>query len=105
MIMPPLVFSSASIRLTTTRSCSGRNLVLAMTVPFGGFVFRSGSGLVCHRKWIGIRAYSTPPRAEQEPNKGLIARTLSNRAFGVLIVRPGIWLDADPVKQRGLSPW
>src|SRR5579864_9392847 len=33
MMMPPLVFSSASIRLTTTRSCSGRNLVLAMTVP------------------------------------------------------------------------
>src|SRR6266446_2055945 len=24
---------------------------------------------------------------------------LSNRALGVLIVRPGIWLDADPVKQ------
>src|ERR1700709_2749403 len=35
MMMPPLVFSSGSMRLTTTRSCSGRNLVLAMRVPFG----------------------------------------------------------------------
>src|SRR6202047_4781626 len=33
------------------------------------------------------------------------ARILSNRALGVLIVRPGIWLDADPVKQRWLSLW
>ena len=33
MMMPPLVFSSASMRLTTTRSCSGRNLDLAMTFP------------------------------------------------------------------------
>src|SRR5262249_44452392 len=31
MMIPPLVFSSASIRRTTTRSCRGRNLVLAMT--------------------------------------------------------------------------
>jgi hypothetical protein len=42
-----LVFSSASMRLTTTRSCSGRNLDLAMTspleVPLEGVV----SGL-CH---------------------------------------------------------
>src|SRR6202163_1795448 len=38
MMIPPLVFSSASIRLTTTRSCSGRNLVLDMTVPLGGSV-------------------------------------------------------------------
>src|SRR4029434_7781802 len=30
MIIPPLVFSSASMRRTTTRSCKGRNLVLAM---------------------------------------------------------------------------
>src|ERR1700676_689300 len=92
MMIPPLVFSSASIRLTTTRSCSGRNLDLAMTVPFGG----SFLDLVCHRKRIGIRVYSTPPR-------GKTARILSNRALGVLIVRPGIWLDADPVKQRGLK--
>jgi hypothetical protein len=37
--------------LTTTRSCSGRNLVLAMTVPFGGSIF----GLICHRKWLAVR--------------------------------------------------
>src|ERR1700738_3761221 len=49
MMIPPLVFSSASIRLTTTRSCSGRNLDLAMTVPFRG----SFSDLVCDRKQIG----------------------------------------------------
>src|SRR5436190_1714278 len=36
MMMPPLVFSSASRRLTTTRSCSGRNVDLAMTVPLAG---------------------------------------------------------------------
>jgi hypothetical protein len=30
MMMPPFVFSSASIRFTTTRSCSGRNLSFAM---------------------------------------------------------------------------
>jgi hypothetical protein len=36
-----------------------------MTVPFEGFDFRSGSGLVRHRKRMGIRAYSTPPGAEQ----------------------------------------
>src|SRR5436190_21210242 len=42
MMMPPLVFSSASIRLTMTRSCSGRNLDLAMRVPSGGSVCRSG---------------------------------------------------------------
>jgi hypothetical protein len=33
--------------------------------------------------------------------KSRTACILSNRALGVLIVRPGIWLDADPVKQRG----
>src|SRR5882757_3212545 len=48
----------------------------------------------CDRKRTGIRAYSTPPR-------GKTARILSNRALGVLIVRPGIWLGADPVKQGG----
>jgi hypothetical protein len=42
---------------------------------------------------LQIRAYSTPPTARK-------VRILSNRALGVLIVRPGIWLDADPVKQR-----
>ncbi len=94
MMMPPLVFSSASIRLTTTRSCRGRNWVLAMTVPFGGLVFRSGSGPVCHPKVDGNTGLF-------DPTKGRTTRTLSNRAFGVLIVRPGIWLDADPVKQRG----
>src|SRR5262249_6248612 len=30
MMMPPAVFSSASMRFTTTRSCKGRNLVFAM---------------------------------------------------------------------------
>src|SRR6202030_2991921 len=92
MMMPPLVFSSASIRLTTTRSCSGRNLILAIAVPLQARF----SDLVCDRKWIGIRAYSTPRR-------GKSVRILSNRALGVLIVRPGIWLDADPVKQRGIK--
>src|SRR5207253_53119 len=33
IMMPPLDFSSASIRFTTTRSCRGRNLVLAMKSP------------------------------------------------------------------------
>src|SRR3569623_2992500 len=33
-MIPPLVFSSASMRLTTTRSCSGRNVVLAMVMSF-----------------------------------------------------------------------
>src|ERR1700677_4389023 len=61
-----------------------------------GFAIESG---------FRIRADSTPSTAR----KGCI---LSNRALGVLIVRPGIWLDADPVKQRqaktgkdGLNPW
>src|SRR5713101_3951647 len=31
--------------------------------------------------------------------------SFGNHTLGVLIVRPGIWLDADPVKQRGLSRW
>jgi hypothetical protein len=30
IIMPPLVFYSAAMRRTTTRSCNGRNLVLAI---------------------------------------------------------------------------
>ena len=34
MMMPPFVFSSPSMRLTTTRSCKGRN---AMPSPFGLF--------------------------------------------------------------------
>ena len=38
----PLDFSSASKRLTTTRSCSGRNLDLDMTFPFAGSLFRYG---------------------------------------------------------------
>src|SRR6266851_6331386 len=87
MMMPPLVFSSASIRLTTTRSCSGRNWDLAMTFPLEGSVFRveSGSeyGRIRHRQ--GAKQLAI----------------LSNRALGVLIVFPGIWLDADPVKQPG----
>ena len=45
LMMPPLVFSSASIRLTTTRSCSGRNLDLAMAFPSCRVGFRSG----CHQ--------------------------------------------------------
>src|SRR6185437_11076097 len=44
MMMPPLVFSSASIRLTTTRSCSGRNFSFAMITlrcrPCGAAVAR-----------------------------------------------------------------
>src|SRR6266404_4791875 len=44
------------------------------------------------------KAYSTPQGAEQLAFFG-------NHTLGVLIVRPGIWLDADPVKQRGLSRW
>src|SRR6478672_4021815 len=35
--MPPAVRSSASTGLTTTRSSSGRSLVLAMTIPHNGF--------------------------------------------------------------------
>src|SRR4051812_30122600 len=35
MMMPPLLFSSASTRFTTTRSCRGRNLVLAIVYPRG----------------------------------------------------------------------
>src|SRR5260370_24247435 len=93
MVVPALVLSSASIRLTTTRSCSGRNLDLAMRVPVGGWF----SALVGDRKWIGRRG---PIRHRP----GRTARILSNRALGVLIVRPGIWLDADPVKQRRVKP-
>src|SRR5437764_23754 len=44
------------------------------------------------------KAYSTPQGAEPLAFFG-------NHTPGVLIVRPGIWLDADPVKQRGLSRW
>src|SRR3569623_1278277 len=33
-MIPPLVFSSASMRLTTTRACSGRIGVLAMVMSF-----------------------------------------------------------------------
>jgi hypothetical protein len=39
MMMPPLLFSSASIRLTTTRSCRVRNLALAMWVLAGAVNF------------------------------------------------------------------
>src|SRR5581483_158182 len=35
MMMPPLVFSSALMRRTTTRSCRGRNLVLAILILAG----------------------------------------------------------------------
>src|SRR6266700_2112823 len=63
-------------------------------VSFGGSVFRSG----------------LPSRADRSTGVfdtawGKTAHILSNRALGVLIVRPGIWLDADPFKQGGLSPW
>src|ERR1019366_8871969 len=53
-----------------------------------GFAIESGSeyGRIRHRQ------------------RGKTARILSNRALGVLIVRPGIWLDADPVKQGGVKP-
>src|SRR6266571_1702417 len=59
-------------------------------VSFGGSVFRSG----------------LPSRADRSTGVfdtawGKTAHILSNRALGVLIVRPGIWLDADPVKQGG----
>ena len=37
MMMPPFDFASASMRLTTTRSCSGRNWDLAMAVPLAGW--------------------------------------------------------------------
>jgi hypothetical protein len=36
---------------------------------------------------------------------GRTVRIRSNRALGVLIRGSGIWLDAGPVKQGGLSPW
>src|SRR5262249_31245663 len=42
MMMPPAVFSSASMRRTTTRSCRGRNLLFAM----GAFLVAAVSGLV-----------------------------------------------------------
>src|ERR1700737_693163 len=53
---------------------------------------------VCDRKRTGIRAYSTPPR-------GKTARILSNRALGVLIVRPEYGLIAILSTKGGLSPW
>jgi hypothetical protein len=57
------------MRLTTTRSCSGRNLDLAMTspleVPLEGVV----SGL-CHRKWLGM------PGIRRRPGRD--STTLSN---------------------------
>src|ERR1700722_2464335 len=90
---PLLVFSSASIRLTTTRSCSGRNLVLAMTVPFGGFSFQ-----VWFRSALPSKAACEYGR-HSTPSTARTVRILSNRALGVLIVRPGIWLGAYPVKQ------
>src|SRR6266849_3028458 len=43
------------------------------------------------------KAYSTPQGAEQLAFFG-------NHTLGVLNVRPAIWLDADPVKQRGVKP-
>jgi hypothetical protein len=43
MMMPPLDFSSASMRFTTTRSCNGRNLVLAI---LDVLVRRSGAGVL-----------------------------------------------------------
>src|SRR6266850_1233764 len=59
MMMPPLVFSSASMRLTTTRSCSGRNLVLAMTSPLE--VPWKAWFQVCATKMADNFGYSTPP--------------------------------------------
>src|SRR6266850_6160883 len=91
MMMPPLVFSSASMRLTTTRSCSGRNLDLAMTFPLEGSVFRV---------WSTVESGSEYGRIRHRQGAKQLA-ILSNRALGVLIVHPGIWLDADPVKQPG----
>src|ERR1700722_7945240 len=41
---------------------------------------------------LRIRGHLTPSTARK-------VRILSNHALGVLIVRPGIWLGADPVKQ------
>src|SRR5436190_19348989 len=37
MMMPPLVFSSAFRRLTSTRSCRGRNVDLVIKDHFGGY--------------------------------------------------------------------
>src|ERR1700736_3188769 len=51
------------------------------------------------RIWFDIESGSDTGLST--PSRGKSARILSNRALGVLIVRPGIWLDADPVKQRG----
>src|SRR3984957_19190907 len=93
MMIPPLVFSSASIRLTTTRSCSGRNLVLDITFPFGRLQF---SALV--QVWFAIEG-GLRIRAHSTPSTARTVRILSNHALGVLIVRPGRWLGADPVKQ------
>src|ERR1700724_2889021 len=65
-----------------------------------GSFWRVGfSGRVCQRKWIGRTSVFDTAKGDKT------ARILSNRALGVLIVCPGIWLDADPVKQRGLRPW
>jgi hypothetical protein len=54
MMMPPAVFSSASTRRTTTRSCKGRNFI---------------SVLQCSRDWVGMKEAAPergePPRFER----------------------------------------
>src|SRR4029453_6341426 len=47
MKMPPADFSSASMRLTTTRSCSGRNFIAVSSNPDGSFGFLECAGRRC----------------------------------------------------------
>src|SRR3954452_7654056 len=63
MMMPPLVFACASIRLTTTRSCSGRSLDLDIAVPFAGLYFRKD----WHSQAGPMRECSVPARTNEDP--------------------------------------
>src|SRR5665213_2249496 len=69
--------------LTTTRSCSGRNLA------HGSFWKLDVQGLVRHRNGPECGRIRHP-RGQNGSH--------SNRALGVLTVRPEIWVGVDPVK-------
>src|SRR6266702_2955330 len=70
-----------------------RDLTLRRLFLWKGSVFRV---------WSAVESGSEYGRIRHRQGAKQLA-ILSNRALGVLIVRPGIWLDADPVKQPGYA--
>src|SRR2546430_10969659 len=75
MMMPPVVFSSASTRRMTTRSCNGRNPILNLLTPD-----KNSVSTLCPRVPGGNRIPSTLSSVSTNPLLGLRDRT-DRRSF------------------------